>query len=115
MTRTKPNIDGVFHALGDRTRRQCVERLSKGPLTVSELAEPLAISLAAVVQHLQVLEKAGLVETRKTGRVRTCRVSSAGLRQAEQWIRHMRAEWEERLDRLGEFLAEQDVHPQANS
>jgi DNA-binding transcriptional ArsR family regulator len=111
--RTNPNIDGVFHALGDRTRREFVERLSKGPLTVSQLAEPLPISLAAVVQHLQVLEKAGLVETRKAGRVRTCRVSRAGLREAEQWIRSLRAQWEDRLDRLGELLAEPDINPPA--
>jgi DNA-binding transcriptional ArsR family regulator len=79
MRRRKPNIDRVFHALGDPTRRAMLDKLSAGPLTVSRLAEPLAITLAAVVQHLQVLEASGLVETEKVGRVRTCRVQPAGL------------------------------------
>ncbi len=108
MRRKKPNIDRVFHALGDPTRRAIVERLSAGPLTVSRLAEPLAITLAAVVQHLQVLEESGLVQTEKVGRVRTCRVEPAGLSAAEQWIADRRSLWENRLDRLGDLLAEPD-------
>ena len=104
MRRRKPNIDRVFHALGDPTRRAIVERLSAGPLTVSRLAEPLAIPLAAVVQHLQVLEASGLVQTEKVGRVRTCRVEPAGLSAAEQWIADRRSLWENRLDRLGDLL-----------
>jgi DNA-binding transcriptional ArsR family regulator len=108
MRRKKPDIDRVFHALGDPTRRAIVERLSAGPLTVSRLAEPLAITLAAVVQHLQVLEESGLVQTEKVGRVRTCRVEPAGLSAAEQWIADRRSLWENRLDRLGDLLAEPD-------
>ena len=104
MRRRKPNIDHVFHALGDPTRRAIVERLSAGPLTVSRQAEPLAITLAAVVQHLQVLEASGLVQTEKVGRVRTCRVEPAGLSAAEQWIADRRSLWENRLDRLGDLL-----------
>jgi len=100
-------IDRVFHALGDPTRRAMVERLSQGPVSVSTLAGPLAITLAAVVQHLQVLEASGLVRTEKVGRVRTCRIEAAGLSVAEQWISDRRAVWERRLDRLGELLAEE--------
>ena len=104
----KPNIDRVFHALGDPTRRAIMEKLSQGPVSVSRLAEPLAITLAAVVQHLQVLEESGLVQTEKVGRVRTCRIESAGLSAAEKWIGDRRSMWERRLDRLGDLLAEPD-------
>lgn len=100
------HVDRVFHALGDPTRRAIVERLSQGPLSVSGLAAPLAITLAAVVQHLQVLEKSGLVRTVKTGRVRTCRIESKGLSVAERWIADRRALWDQRFDRLGKLLAE---------
>jgi DNA-binding transcriptional ArsR family regulator len=102
------SIDRVFHALGDPTRRAIVEKLSQRPLSVSQLAAPLAITLAAVVQHLQVLEKSGLVRTEKLGRVRTCRVEAAGLSLVEQWISERRATWERRFDRLGDLLAERD-------
>jgi DNA-binding transcriptional ArsR family regulator len=108
MRRKKPNIDRVFHALGDPMRRAIVERLSQGPISVSRLAEPLDITLAAVVQHLQVLEESGLVQTEKLGRVRTCRIEPAGLSVAEQWINDRRSTWERRLDRLGDLLAEPD-------
>jgi DNA-binding transcriptional ArsR family regulator len=104
----KPDIDRIFHALGDATRRAIVERLSEGPISVSRLAEPLQMTLAAVVQHLQVLEQSGLVQTEKVGRVRTCRISPAGLSVAMQWIGDRRAAWERRLDRLGDLLAEGD-------
>ena len=108
MNRKKPTIDGVFHALGDATRRAILEKLSQGPVSVSRLAEPLEMTLAAVVQHLQVLEESGLVQTEKLGRVRTCRIEPAGLSVAEQWIGERRSMWENRLDRLGELLAEPD-------
>lgn len=108
MRRKKPNIDRVFHALGDPMRRAIVERLSQGPISVSRLAEPLDITLAAVVQHLQVLEESGLVQTEKLGRVRTCHIEPAGLSVAEQWINDRRSTWERRLDRLGDLLAEPD-------
>ena len=106
MHRKKPDIDRVFHALGDPTRRAIMEKLSRGPISVSGLAEPLDITLAAVVQHLQVLEQSGLVQTEKTGRVRTCRIEPAGLSAAEKWIGERRSMWERRLDRLGDLLAE---------
>jgi DNA-binding transcriptional ArsR family regulator len=102
-------IDDSFRALADPTRRAMVERLSRGPVAVSELAAPLAMSLAAVVQHVQILEDSGVIRTEKIGRVRTCRLEPRGLEGAERWIAKHRALWERRLDRLGEFLARQDA------
>ncbi len=99
-------LDLVFRALGDRTRRALVERLVRGPASVSELAEPLTMSLAAVVQHLQVLESAGIVRSEKVGRVRTCRIEPALLRAGEHWLGRQRTTWESKLDRLGDFLVE---------
>lgn len=103
---TEPSVDRVFHALGDATRRAILERLGDGPVTVSRLAEPLKLTLAAVVQHIQVLEESGLVATEKVGRVRTCRIEPRGLQVAEQWVRDRRTIWERRLDTLAEMLAE---------
>jgi DNA-binding transcriptional ArsR family regulator len=97
-------LDRTFHALSDPTRRAMVQRLSRGPATVSELAKPLAISLPAVMQHLAVLEASGVVTSRKEGRVRTCQVEPKALTAAERWITERRQLWERRLDRLGEFL-----------
>lgn len=108
MRRKKPNIDRIFHALGDPTRRAIVEKLSDGPISVSRLAAPLNITLAAVVQHVQVLEESGLVQTEKLGRVRTCRIEPAGLSLAAQWINDRRSTWERGLDRLSDLLAEPD-------
>ena len=82
-----------------------VERLVKGPASVSDLAGPLAMSLPAVLQHLAVLEDSGLVSSAKAGRVRTCRLETEVLRTAEEWIADRRSTWERRLDRLGEYLA----------
>jgi len=100
-------LDHVFHALADPTRRGMVERLVRGPATVSELSRPLDMSLPAVLQHLQVLEASGLVRSEKVGRVRTCHVEPAALRTIERWIAERQATWERRFDRLGEILAEQ--------
>lgn len=99
-------LDQMFQALGDPTRRRIVERLSRGPASVSELARPFAMSLPAVVQHLHVLEQSGLVSTRKVGRVRTCTLDTQALTLAEQWINERRLGWQRRLDRLGDILAE---------
>jgi DNA-binding transcriptional ArsR family regulator len=101
-------FDRVFRALADPSRRSMVERLARGPASVSQLAEPLAMSLAAVVQHLGVLEEAGIVASEKAGRVRTCRLEPAGLRRAEDWLGGQRTRWERRLDRLGGVLTEPD-------
>lgn len=97
-------LDRAFQALGDSSRRAMLQRLSRGPATVSELAHPLAISLPAVMQHLAVLESSGLVRSRKAGRVRTCQINPRALGMAEQWINQRRIEWELRLDRLGHYL-----------
>lgn len=99
-------LDRVFQALADPSRRLMVERLSQGQATVSELGRPLDMSLAAVVQHVQVLEACGLIRTQKIGRKRTCSIEPVVLRGAEQWISERRATWERRLDRLGDYLAE---------
>ena len=97
-------LDRTFHALSDPTRRAMVQRLSRGPASVSELAKPLAISLPAVMQHLQVLEGSGLVRSEKIGRVRTCSVEPKMLTLAEHWIAERRAQWERKLDRLADYL-----------
>jgi DNA-binding transcriptional ArsR family regulator len=108
-----PLLDLVFQALADPARRSMVERLSRGPASVSELAQPLAMSLPAVIQHLQVLETSGLVRSEKVGRVRTCTIEKAALGNAEQWIAGRRANWERKLDLLGDFLAGQEREEQA--
>jgi DNA-binding transcriptional ArsR family regulator len=100
------DLDRVFHALADPGRRLMLERLGRGPASVSELGKPLAMSLAAVVQHVQILEASGLVRTQKVGRTRTCSLNPVTLRSAEHWISERRAFVERRLDRLGEYLAE---------
>ena len=97
-------VDRAFEALADPTRRAMVERLSRGPSSVSDLARPFAMSLPAVLQHLAVLEAAGLVRSKKTGRVRTCRIEPKMLDEMEAWIHARRTEWERRLDRLGAYL-----------
>ena len=109
MLNYSSSLDLTFQALGDPTRRRMVERLARGPASVSELAEPLSMSLPAVLQHLQVLEASGLVRSQKRGRVRTCHIEAKALRTAEQWIAARRSSWERRLDRLGEYLA---AHPE---
>jgi DNA-binding transcriptional ArsR family regulator len=98
------DLDRTFQALADRSRRSMVERLAAGPASVSQLAEPLAMSLAAVVQHVQVLEACGLVKTEKVGRTRMCQIEPAAITAAEQWIADRRHGWESRLDRLGDLL-----------
>ena len=106
MLNQVPDLDRVFQALADPGRRLMLERLSKSPASVSELGRPLAMSLAAVVQHVQVLEASGLVRSQKLGRTRTCSLNPAALRSAEHWISERRTHVERRLDRLGEYLAE---------
>ena len=107
-------LDRAFQALSDPSRRQMIDRLARGPASVTELARPLHMTLAAVVQHVQVLEVSGLIKSRKTGRVRECSVNERALRSAEQWLTDRRTLWERRLDRLGAVLDEQaqrDIPP----
>ena len=100
-------IDRMFQALADPARRLMMERLSRGPASVSELAEPFDMSLSAVAQHIRLLQASGLIASEKIGRVRTCRIEPKALRTVEQWIAERRTVWERRFDRLGDFLAEQ--------
>ena len=106
MLNQTADLDRVFHALADPGRRLMLERLSRGSASVSELGRPLAMSLAAVVQHVQVLEASGLVRSQKTGRTRTCTINPAALDSAESWISERRTLWERRLDRLGDYLSD---------
>ncbi len=96
-------LDRLFHALPAPARRAMVERLSRAPVSVSDLARPLPLSLPAAMQHLQVLESAGLVRSEKIGRVRACAMTPGVLSLAEQWRNARRIEWEQRPDRLGEY------------
>ncbi len=105
-------LDGIYHALSDPTRRKMVERLTRGPATVSQLAEPLDMSLPAVMQHVQVLENSGLVHSKKVGRVRTCSIVPRALRTAEDWIAKRRTMWERRFDRLAAYLEEHPDGPE---
>jgi len=107
MAKGRIDIDRLFHALGDPTRRAILDRLSQGPLSVSALAEPLGITLTAVAQHLQILEVCELAATEKLGRVRTCRIDPRGFDALEQRIREHRGMWERRLDRLGALLEDE--------
>jgi DNA-binding transcriptional ArsR family regulator len=101
-------VDRIFHALAEPMRRALVDRLTAGPMSVSDLAQPFDVTLAAVVQHIQVLEESGIIRSAKVGRVRTCRLEPDGLKVAERWISERRALWARRFDRLGELLAEDD-------
>lgn len=104
MIEHSARIDQVFQALGDPIRRDLIDRLSRGPASVSELAAPYSLTLAAVVQHVQVLERSGLIKSEKVGRVRTCTLDSRGLDEAARWLTQRRDQWRRRLDRLGDFL-----------
>ncbi len=104
MLNQQIELDRLFHALADPARRAIIERLSRGPAAVGELARPLPMSLPSVLQHIDVLQAAGLVRSEKVGRVRTCAIEPQALSQAEQWINARRIEWQHRLDRLGDYL-----------
>lgn len=98
------DLDRLFHALGDPTRRAILDRLAEGPASVSGLAGLLGVTLTAVGQHLQILEECGLAHTQKLGRVRTCQLGLEGFSRLEQWLRDHRTVWQRRLDRLGDLL-----------
>lgn len=108
-------IDSILRALVEPTRRQILERLSRGPATVSQLAEPFGMTFAAVLQHLQALEACGLIRSEKIGRVRTCRIEPGGLAPLADWIAERRIPAERHLDRLGQILAESDPSPRGPS
>jgi DNA-binding transcriptional ArsR family regulator len=94
------DLERLFDALGDRTRRRLVDRLAAAPMSVTSLAEPLGITVTAVAQHLKVLEAAGLVTTEKVGRVRTARLDDRGFRALMDWADARRSGWDRKLDRL---------------
>ena len=106
MTNNELPLDDVFHALADSTRRAVVNRLSRGPASVSELARPFDMALSSFMQHLRVLERSGLIRSRKSGRVRTCEIAPGELARAEDWIAGQRALWMSRFDRLEAYLGE---------
>ena len=110
MVRQVPNqqvpLDRVFQSLADPTRRAVLERLSHGPAAMSELARPFGMALPSFSQHLDVLERSGLVESQKQGRVRTFRIAPGGFRPVEEWLAGQRVIWERRLDGLDQYLLE---------
>jgi DNA-binding transcriptional ArsR family regulator len=107
MLEYKNELDKAFHALADGTRRGILERLSHGPASVSELGKPYAASLAAIHQHVQVLENSGLIVTEKHGRVRECRIAGAAVLRVENWLSARRQLWEDRFDHLGKLIETQ--------
>ncbi|WP_427018846.1 ArsR/SmtB family transcription factor [Pseudarthrobacter sp. P1] len=111
MLKYSSGLDAIFQALADPSRRAILERLTQGPASVSALAQPLAMSLPAVVQHLAVLENAQLITTQKIGRVRTCTLGSTALRTAEAWLTERRTPAEHHLDRLADYLASHPEQP----
>ena len=106
-TQSAAQLDRLFHALGDPTRRAMLDLLSRAPTSVSRLADALGITLTAVGQHLQILEEAALVQTEKVGRVRSCRIEPAGFDHLERWIGNHRSHWERSFDRLHTLLDEE--------
>ncbi len=104
MLKYSNSLDLAFHALSDATRRGLLDRLSQGPASVSELAQPYSVSLAAIHQHVQILEASGLVITEKRGRTRECRISTAAVLRVETWLSERRRLWEDRFDHLGKLL-----------
>jgi DNA-binding transcriptional ArsR family regulator len=114
MLKYQDNLDRAFHALADATRRGILDRLSRGPASISELAKPYASTLAAIQQHVQVLEASGLVVTEKRGRTRECRISSAAILRVERWLSERRELWEYRFDQLGRLVerGENKVEPE---
>jgi DNA-binding transcriptional ArsR family regulator len=109
MVECSEQLDMAFRALADATRRGILDRLSQGPASVSELAKPYGTSLAAIHQHIQVLEASGLVETEKRGRTRECRISAEAVLRVENWLNERRQLWENRLDRLGKLLESGEI------
>ena len=106
MLKDSTRLDRAFQALADPARRGMLARLAQGPASVSELAQPLKMSLPAVMQHLKALEDSGLIRSEKKGRVRTCRLQPGVLATAEQWLVDRRSEWEVRHDRFEEYVME---------
>ncbi|OWV71099.1 ArsR family transcriptional regulator [Rhizobium sp. R634] len=107
MIDSQADLDRMFHALSDRSRRGMIDRLGRGPASVTELAAPLAVALPTVMKHLQVLEDSGLVLSEKSGRVRTYRLQQDALAAVERWVEHRKSRWNAAFDRLDQFLADE--------
>lgn len=114
MLKYSERLDQMFHALADSTRRAMVEHLTRTPASVSELARPFEMSMPAIVQHLRVLEDAGIVTSSKVGRVRTVQLAPGALTTGREWIDKQRLPAERQLDRLGAVLASGDITTQEN-
>lgn len=108
VNQSDPQLDRLFHALADPTRRHMLQRLAQTPQTVSALAEPFAMSLAAASKHIKVLERAGLVQREVQGRTHTCRLDAHPLHGGLEWIRHYERFWTDRLDTLEALLQAED-------
>ncbi|ARO30505.1 ArsR family transcriptional regulator [Rhizobium sp. L9] len=107
MIENQADLDRMFHALSDRSRRGMIDRLGRGPASVTELAAPLAVALPTVMKHLQVLEESGLVLSEKSGRVRTYRLQQDALAAIERWVEQRKTRWNAAFDRLDQFLADE--------
>ncbi|MBB4478035.1 ArsR/SmtB family transcription factor [Rhizobium etli] len=107
MSDGQADLDRMFHALSDRSRRGMIDRLGRGPASVTELAAPLAVSLPTVMKHLQVLEDSGLVFSEKSGRVRTYRLQQDAFAAVERWVEQRKTRWTTAFDRLDQFLADE--------
>jgi DNA-binding transcriptional ArsR family regulator len=114
MVKYSTSLDATFAALSDSTRRTILITLQRGDASVTELARPHSMSMPAILKHLNVLEQAGLIEQKKTGRVRTCRLTVAPMQQAADWLSLYRVFWENQLDNLGKFLQETDPKKEEN-
>jgi DNA-binding transcriptional ArsR family regulator len=110
MVKYKRGLDATFHALGDPTRRAILAALARGPASVTALARPHGMSLPAVMKHLRVLERAGLLSQRKAGRERRCRLQAKPLERAESWVSRYRVFWERQFDALDRYLAAEQAH-----
>jgi len=106
MEQYQTQLDGIFQALADPTRRAVVGRLGRGPASVGELAAPFEMALPSFMKHIHVLEGAGLIRTRKAGRVRTCTIDRTRLAAVDGWLDEQRAIWEGRTDRLEQFVTQ---------
>jgi DNA-binding transcriptional ArsR family regulator len=97
-------LDGIFRALADPTRRAVIDRLADGPASITDLAQPFDMALPSFLKHIRVLEQSGLIQTRKVGRVRTCAISPQAFTAIESWLSVQRAAWESHADRLEQFV-----------
>ena len=111
MAQYHSQLDDLFQALSDPTRRAVLARLARGPASVSELAQPFDMALPSFMKHVRVLEESGWIRTQKEGRVRTCAIDPRQFTAVQEWLNEQRAIWEARTDRLEQFVLDQEKHP----